>query len=345
MAPDELIPVVDRVMLECSVLTMDAMSRYFPDKEPRRYLYDLVRQYPARGGKALRPTVCLAACTAFGGDVDAALPTAVSLEILHNAFFIHDDIQDESEQRRGAPTLHAQHGVALALNAGDASAMLALQPLADNIDLLGGRVAREVLHEFQVMMRHTIEGQAMEIGWRRDNELDLVPDDYLELVLRKTCWYTFIYPLRVGSLIASGEVCRPGDLVQLGFCLGTVFQIADDLENLDVPDGYGKEGLGDLFEGKRTLMLIHLLGNADGRDRERVARCLGLPRGERTDGDVGMLRELMDKYGSVEYARRYAAAIAATAEDHLARVFDGVPPSDGQDFIHCLLPYFCARTW
>ena len=121
------------------------------------------------------------------------------------------------------------------------------------------------------MTRLTTAGQDLELRWRRDNTLDLEPDDYLQLILRKTCCYTTIYPLRIGALVGSrGSVDGPTleALSQFAFYLGAAFQIRDDLLNLvGSEERYGKEHLGDLHEGKRTLMLIRLLGEADATDR------------------------------------------------------------------------------
>ena len=87
------------------------------------------RDYPARGGKGIRPALVLATCQAFGGSRREAIAPAATIELLHNAFLIHDDVEDESELRRGRPTLHQLHGVPLAINAGDALAVTALAVL------------------------------------------------------------------------------------------------------------------------------------------------------------------------------------------------------------------------
>ena len=231
-----------------------------PDTEPRQHLWDLVAEYPGRGGKAIRPALCLATTVAFGGELDEALPSAVALELLHNAFLVHDDIEDASLLRRGRPTLHAEHGVPLAINAGDALAVLAGAALRENRRRLGSRLASRIGDEFDLMARRTIEGQARELGWRRDVVCDLGPDDYLDLIMHKTCWYTTIHPLRVGALIGSLGRSDLDSLVRFGFYLGAAFQIRDDLLNLIGDEAkYGKESCGDLYEGKRTLMVIHLL--------------------------------------------------------------------------------------
>ena len=82
---------------------LDAM----PDGEPVQWLYGPMREYPSRPGKALRPALCMSAGRAFGGTADDLLGIAVAIELLHNAFLVHDDIVDGSEMRRGRPTLAA----------------------------------------------------------------------------------------------------------------------------------------------------------------------------------------------------------------------------------------------
>ncbi|MEO8860573.1 MAG: polyprenyl synthetase family protein, partial [Ginsengibacter sp.] len=79
--------------------TLKGIRHFIPDKEPRKYLYDLMADYPNRGGKGFRPGLCIATCKAFGGTTDLALNSAITLELLHNAFLIHDDVEDESIYR------------------------------------------------------------------------------------------------------------------------------------------------------------------------------------------------------------------------------------------------------
>ena len=107
---------------------------YGPGERGSNGLYDLILDYPLRGGKALRPALSIATCLGLGGHLEAILPTAATLELYHNAFLIHDDIEDESWWRRGKPTLHIDHGVPIAVNVGDAMLSLSLQPLLDNVE-------------------------------------------------------------------------------------------------------------------------------------------------------------------------------------------------------------------
>lgn len=159
-------------------------------------LYDLILDYPLRGGKALRPALSIAACLGLGGHLDAILPTAATLELYHNAFLIHDDIEDESWWRRGKPTLHVDHGVPIAVNVGDAMLSLSLQPLLDNVERVGLGPALRILRAVAKMTRLTVDGQALELDWVRSNTWRLDDADYLHMVELKTSWYTFITPLQ-----------------------------------------------------------------------------------------------------------------------------------------------------
>ena len=337
--------LVPEVLREYGDAARAALFRYLPTREPRRHLYDPVADYPRRGGRAFRPSLCIATARALGGSLDDALATAASIEMLHNALLIHDDIQDESEQRRGRPTLHVQEGVPLALNAGDMLALLGFRPLLDNRRTLGMRLSLRIIEETERMAVESAEGQAMELGWRRDNTVDVREADYLEMVLKKTCWLGMIHPCRVGALIGTGDGVDLDPFVRFGFFLGAAFQIQDDLLNLvgDATD-YGKELGGDIHEGKRTLMLIRLLEEATAPERERVLRMLGTPRSGRSPDDVGFTRALMDRYGCIEYAREVAHGLAGAALHEYDRAFGAAPDSRDKRFIGALPAWVIERS-
>ena len=149
---------------------------------------------------------------------------------------------------------------------GDATNILSVGVLLENVSTVGVRKALLVLREFERMARESVEGQAIELDWIAAGTFDLEDRDYVRMVYKKTCWYTVIAPLRIGVICGSppGEG-RPTDdelldLVALGFHAGVAFQITDDVLNLVADEGaYGKESAGDLWEGKRTVMLLHFL--------------------------------------------------------------------------------------
>lgn len=311
--------------------------------DPGSELDELVATYPVAPGKRLRPALLLAACEAFGGDVRDALPAALSLELMHNAFLVHDDIEDASSRRRGSPTLHIDHGVPMAVHAGDALAVRAVLPLLDQ-PRLSSHLARRVTREFLDAASRTLEGQSMELAWRNDASRPLVLDDYLRLVLHKTCWYTTIYPLRAGCLIGSRGGVALGPLTLFGFLLGAAFQVRDDVLNLvGDPVAHGKEPLADLREGKRTLMLVHLLGAATRDERRFLETFLATAAHERSEADIEEVFNLMQRHGSIETASAWAAGLAASASVEVVAAFAHAVSPDHVRFIEGLVDYVVVR--
>ena len=340
-------PLIAEILEEYGGLGRQALQMYLNVEAGRgaEHLGDALRDYPARGGRSLRSSLCIAVARAFGARIEDALDTAVALELMHNSFLIHDDVEDDSEVRRGSPTLHVLYGVPIAVNVGDAMSVLSLRPLLRNRGTLGTRIALRLLEEAERMARETVEGQAVELGWRRTNALDLGGGDYLRMVLKKTCWYTTVFPVRAGALIATGDGVDLETFVRFGFFVGAAFQIQDDVLNL-VGDGnrYGKELGGDLWEGKRTLMIIHLLTRCDEHARQRLGRFLALERAQKTPSEARWVRALMERHGSIEYAQQIAHGLAGAATVEFRRVFSGLPESRDLAFVRELPSWVLSRA-
>jgi geranylgeranyl diphosphate synthase type II len=133
-------------------------------------------------------------------------------------------------------------------------------------------------------------------------------------------------------------------LVRFGFHFGAAFQIRDDLLNLVGDErAYGKEILGDLYEGKRTLPLVHLLANASGADLDLIRDYLRRNRSERSAELVGTMRALMDDYGSIAFTSEYAEGILLVAEEYFEQAFADAQPGPDLDFLRALVPYVWAR--
>lgn len=241
--------------------------------------YELLLDYPLRRAKGLRPAICIAVCRALGGDLDEVLPSASALELFHNAFLLHDDVEDGSLERRGAPALHHTHGVPQAINCGDGLLALSLRPLLANTERLGLGRALRVLELCAAMVTESFEGQATELRWIADGTWDLSDQDYEAMVLGKTCGYSFVTPARVGAAVARASADVDASLTRFFRSLGLAFQIQDDVLNLETDRGaYGKEFAGDLWEGKRTLMLLRALREAAPGERARALHTLKKPR-------------------------------------------------------------------
>jgi geranylgeranyl diphosphate synthase, type II len=295
------------------------------DTKEIQVLYDMMRDYPSRGGKGLRGSLCLLWCELFSGKKKDALITASALELFQNWILIHDDIEDGSEMRRGVPALHRKYGVELAINAGDALHGKMWELLLSNRSVLGSELTLNILREFAQMLNETTEGQQMELSWNSGNDWNIEESDYLLMVTKKAAWYTCVSPSRLGLLVAlsgnnadSSAVEAPSKLmdktIEFGTNLGIGFQIIDDVLNLTADESkYGKEILGDLFEGKRTLMLIHLLQSLGTKEKDNVIELLSKPRQSKTVDEMKWILRLMKEKGSLDYARRVAARHSSTA--------------------------------
>jgi len=273
-------------------------------------LYAMMRDYPSRQAKGMRPFLCVTACKAAGGKEDDALLTAACIELFQNWILIHDDIEDGSELRRGEPALHVKYGPGLALNAGDALHARMWEALLGNKARLGLAKTFAVMGEFSRMVNETTEGQHMELGWVVGKRWDLEEKDYYEMCKRKTSWYTVASPCRLGAIVAGAGSQVLDVLKEFGVGLGIAFQIQDDALNL-VGDQkkYGKAKSDDILEGKRTLILLHLLAAASKVERDRVILIMNKSRESKSQEEVAYVLSLVDKYDAVGFARKRATEL------------------------------------
>jgi geranylgeranyl diphosphate synthase, type II len=297
--------------------------------------YQLLADYPTRPGKGIRPLLCLAAVASVGGDYNNAINTATAIELLHNSFLIKDDIVDQSIYRRGDLTLNRKYGLALAANAGDAVKILAMSPLVDNLASIGVRKSLQIIMEIQEMARRSVEGQITELTFVKENRVDLKPEDYFNICENKTCWYTIISPCRTGIILGLDEASpkQLDAITRYSLYTGIAFQITDDTLNLTASQTlYGKEIDGDILEGKRTLMLIHTLNSCTPEEKERIRKILETPRDAKTKAEVSYIKDLMQKYEAIEYARKTAKQFANKARNILLNECDWMVEKKWKDF-------------
>jgi geranylgeranyl diphosphate synthase, type I len=307
-----------------------------PNPDMRRYLYGPLAAFSDNSGKRHRPLICLLACEAVGGDPKRAWTSAAAIEHFHTAALVHDDIEDSSLTRRDEPCMHVSEGLGVAINAGDLALSLVTGTVLDDPDLEDA-VKLRVLKELVEMTTRTIEGQALDIGWARDDRFDLTVDDYLLMAMHKTAYYSGAVPLAVGAIVGSGTEAQIALLRDFGMAAGLAFQIQDDVLNLvGTKESTKKDFRSDLTEGKRTLVAIHALEHS--------------PRGERLleilsqhTTDPAMLDEavaIMRETGSIDYAQGYAEHLILDAK---ARLAAELPKSKARDLLLSMADFFISR--
>jgi geranylgeranyl diphosphate synthase type I len=220
-------------------------------------------------GKALRPTSCLLACEAVGGDYHRALPAATAIELVHNYSLIHDDIQDDDRERRHRPTVWSIYGKPQAINVGMAMRLLANAVLLRQTEY-------DIPLEKQLRIQHLIddtslrliEGQYLDISY--ENHFDITMADYLEMIEKKTA-ALIACSFEVGSLLGTDDEQITGHIRDIGKNLGLAFQIKDDI--LGIWDNAGKTGKpfgNDIRHGKKTLPIVYILEKAGDGLREEL---------------------------------------------------------------------------
>ncbi len=231
----------------------------------RIFLYDMLRYcmgwsdaYGApletKKGKGIRPSLCLFTCDALGGDIEKALPAAVSLELIHNFSLIHDEIQDSDEIRHHRPTLWNVWGIPKALVAGNVMRVLADKSMStmpsDHSKLL--TVSSSIVSEACLEM---IEGQYMDISFEGGDGISV--DQYMKMISHKT-GALLRSSVHIGAVIGS-RGGRVADIFrEIGIKLGFMFQIRDDiLGTWGETTSTGKPVGSDIRRKKNTLPIIH----------------------------------------------------------------------------------------
>jgi geranylgeranyl diphosphate synthase type II len=300
---------------------------------------ELLQDYPRRGGKMLRGLLTYYSALAHGAPEEAALLAGEGLELFQNWVLIHDDIEDGSEERRGRPALHRLHPMPLALNAGDALHGEMWGLLAQGV--ARGVLGPGVLLEFHQVVRRTAYGQHLDLLWTLTGRLDLTPEDYLRMVAHKAAYYTAVAPLRLGALLAGRK--PPPLYEEAGLKLGMAFQIVDDVLNLEGDEAYGKERAGDLYEGKRTLILIRFLEEATLEERQRAMALLRLPREAKPEEEVRWLWERLLASEALAWAKGVAQRLKEEGLGALLPLLKALPNQEAARVLVDLLEALVER--
>ncbi|MCL6089398.1 MAG: polyprenyl synthetase family protein [Candidatus Marsarchaeota archaeon] len=309
------------------------MERLVPRAGQPAEVYGLLWEFLDLGGKRFRPLLALASSRACGGRDSDTLPAAAAIELFHNFTLIHDDIEDDSQMRRGKPCLHIRHGVPLALNAGDGLFMLVWRAALSIKSPRSAAVQKAMLDAFTAVL----EGQAKELGWHRRHAWDLSAEDYLSMVGGKTAALVQA-SCSVGALCASAKPAQVKALASYGHSMGVAFQIQDDVLNLVGEEAkYKKEIGGDIREGKRTLMVLHALPRLGAPDAKRLRSILDSQSAGQSDIDWAIGR--MRSAGSIDYASNYARSLVKKSLGQLSKL----PKSEAREELEAVAKFITER--
>lgn len=268
-----------------------------------------VWDFLSRGGKRWRPVLMLICCEAVGGIPARILPFTAIPELIHNGTLIVDDIEDNSDLRRGKPVLHKTFGVDIAVNAGNTIYFLpyiAIQNsnLPDNTK----KDAYEIIST-QLLKCHL--GQAADIWWHSGKSGRIpIEEEYLQMCANKSGSLACM-AAKLGALLGGGTPQQIEALGQFAETAGLVFQIQDDILNIAENNTIGKEFGDDINEGKRTLLVIHTLNAAPENERKRLLEILNMHT-----KDKQLLAEaiaIINKHNSAEYAKKAAVQLIETS--------------------------------
>ncbi len=279
------------------------------------------------GGKRLRPMLTLAAARMCGYDGPYHVHLASTVEFIHTATLLHDDVVDESKQRRGRPTANLLWDNTSSVLVGD-------YLFARSFQLMVETGSMRVLDILANAAATIAEGEVLQLTAAAN--LETTEEIYLKVVRGKTA-ALFSAAMEVGGVIAGQDDALVQALFDYGDALGIAFQIVDDLLDYGGTDATGKDIGDDFRERKLTLPVIRAVAAADADERAFWVKTI--EKGRQDEGDLDEALRLIAKHGTMEATRVDAVAWAEKAKASLAPL----PAHQIKDMLIDLADYVVAR--
>jgi len=352
---------IEKFLTERSILIDKIIEKYIPRRYhkdslaytlgPPRYEYHVealnrtiaepLWEFLDRGGKRWRPSLFLLICEALGRDPEKFVDYAIIPELVHNGLLIIDDIEDNSELRRGKPCSHRLFGQDVAINIGNEMFFLPLLPLIKNQGKLPASKVARIYEIYAQEMVNVGFGQAMDIAWHRGlADADNVSEgQYLQMCTYKTGTLARM-AAKIAAVLADADEDLVEKLGRFAEAVGVAFQIQDDILDLTGREFAEKKGGPgkDITEGKRSLMVIHTLAKAELQDRKRLIEILNKHTTEQRVRDQAI--GIMEKYGAIEYAKRLAQKMVRESWTEVNRL---LPRSGAKEKLRAFADYLIQR--
>jgi len=352
---------VEKLLEEKAAAVDRAIEKYIPRKfdknapvfslSPPRYDYNLAALNKAlaepiwdfldRGGKRWRPSMFLLVVEALGRDPEELLDFAIIPEVIHNGTIMIDDVEDDSELRRGKPCTHKLFGLDIAVNAGNSMYYLPLLPLIKNRDKLSAEKLSKIYEVYVREMINISFGQATDIAWHRGlADADKATEtQYLQMCAYKTGTLARM-AAKIAAVLCDASEDTVERLGRFAEAIGVAFQIQDDILDLSSSEfAERKGGRGqDITEGKRSLIVIHTLEKAGQRDRKRLIEILNMHTTKQKLRNEAI--RIMKKYDSINYAKELARKMVADSWKEVDRLMQ---PSDAKEKLSAFATYLVER--
>lgn len=320
---ERLAAILEEELTAVNALIRDRMASKHAPRIP-----EVTAHLVEAGGKRLRPMLTLAAAKLCGYDGPYHLHLAATVEFIHTATLLHDDVVDESAQRRGRPTANLLWDNKSSVLVGDYLFSRSFQLMTETGSL-------DVLRILSNASATIAEGEVLQLTAAQD--LATTEDTYLQVVRGKTA-ALFSAATEVGGVIAGADAAQVKALYDYGDALGISFQIVDDLLDYWGGDATGKNIGDDFRERKLTLPLIKAVARGD--DEERAFWTRTIEKGQQDDGDLEQALALLNKHGALEDTRIEALAWAEKAKTAMAEL----PQDPIRDMLIDIADYVVARV-
>ncbi|MFH1420744.1 MAG: polyprenyl synthetase family protein [Candidatus Aenigmatarchaeota archaeon] len=351
---EEKKPIIDAIIEKYIPRTYDVEKMVFSAGAPK-YGYNVdaanesiskpVWDLLDRGGKRWRPVLFLLVAEALGGNPEKYLDFVIIPEVVHNGTLAVDDVEDDSELRRGRPCLHKLYGTDVAINAGNQMYFLPLLAFIKNREKLNNETLVKAYEIYSQGMIELGYGQGMDIAWHKGlaGADDVTEKEYLQMCAYKTGTLARM-SAKLGALLAGANSEVIEKMGALAEAIGIAFQIQDDILNLTATSGknqFIKEYIGsDITEGKRTLMVIHALKNANEKDKKRMKRILKMHT--RSRKIIKEAIKIVKKCGSVDYAKQFAQNLVQNAWND---VKNDIPDNEAKRKIEAFVKFAYERSY
>jgi geranylgeranyl pyrophosphate synthase len=294
----------------------DKICEYVPMKEPTEH-YQIMRDYIDRQGSYRRPGLLLLTAYLYGAKLEDAILPAAAQQLSEDWILMQDDVEDDSDLRRGKPAAQKLYGWVHSMNATNTGQIATWKMLKDYIVQVGIEKGNPLYNKFYDMLEYTVEGQYIENKFIHEQKDLKIADEalYFRIADSKTCFYTVYGPMQLGAMTGNATEKDLEILKEIGEKAGIAFQIADDILDMIADEKqFGKKNFGDLYEGKLTLIILHTYRNATPEERDKIDVIYRKKRSEKTEDDILFLREMIEKYKGIEYAKSIAEKYGSDAK-------------------------------